>query len=161
MYKKLYCVGLFAGRGHLRHRGTGRRSAVAATRLGLARLMQGFFEQATRLEMRLAPSGHVDHLAGAWIAGGRLGPGVFDLKNPEAADLNAIAFDETSAHGGKETVNQLRGKIFFAAGVVTKEESQFFFGDRRQMLFRRGRGGTKELRELRRFALLCLTYWEL
>ena len=100
--------------------------------------MQGFFEQATRLEMRLAPSGHVDDLAGAWIAGGRLGPGVFDLKNPEAADLDAIAFDETIAHGGKETVNELGGEIFFAAGVVTDEEGQFFFGERRQMLFLRG-----------------------
>ena len=62
------------------------------------------------------------------------------------------------AHGGKETVNQLGGEIFFAAGVVTDEKGQFFFGDRRQMLFLRGRGGTKELRELPIFALLIGNY---
>lgn len=121
--------------------------------------MQSFFEQAARLEMRLTPSGHVDDLASARIAGGGLGSGIFDLKNSEATDLNTIAFNETVAHGGKETVNHPSGEIFFAVGMVTDEERQFFFGDCRQVLFLHGgQGGAKGLKGV---LIFFLTYWEL
>lgn len=114
--------------------------------------MQSFFEQATRFEMRLTPSWHVDDLASARIAGGGLGSGIFDLKNSEATDLNAITFNETIAHGGKKTVNHLSGEIFFAVGMITDEEGQFFFGDRRQALFLHGRqGGAKGLKGVSSF----------
>ena len=85
----------------------------------LARLMQRFFEQAPRFEMRLAPSRHVNDFTSAGIAGSRLGTRIFNLKDPETANLNAIAFNQAVAHCIEETVYHLSRKIFFAIGVVT------------------------------------------
>jgi len=122
-------------------------------RFAVAGLVQGFFEQATRFEMSLASRGDVDDFAGARIAGGGLGSGVFNLEDPEAANLDAIALNQTIAHRAKETVYHLGGQIFFAAGVVANEEGQFFFSDRGQVPYLRGRGVAGFLGE----SLLSLT----
>lgn len=126
-------------------------------RIGLARLVQSLFEQATRFEMSLAPRGDVDDFAGARIAGGGLGSGVLNLEDPEAADLDAIALNQTIAHRAKEIVYHLGGQIFFATGVVANEEGQFFFSNRGHVPYLRGRGVAGFLGE----SLLSLTYWEL
>ncbi len=101
----------------MRHRST-RGGGRICRAFWLARLMQRFFEQAPRFKMRLAPSRHVNDFTSAGIAGSRLGTRIFNLKDPEAANFNAIAFNQAVAHCIEETVYHLSRQVFFTIGVV-------------------------------------------
>ncbi len=97
---------------------SGRSGGRICRAFWLARLMQRFFEQAPRFEMRLAPGRHVNNFTSAGIAGSRLGARIFDLKDPEATNLNAIAFNQAVAHCIEETVYHLSRQVFFTIGIV-------------------------------------------
>ena len=89
--------------------------------------MQRSFEQATRLKMRLAASGHVNYLAGARIARCRFGTRIFHLKNAESANFYTIALDETIAHRIKEAINHFRSHVFLALRTFANQERELFF----------------------------------
>ena len=67
--------------------------------------------------MGLAPGRYIDDLTCAGIASSGLGTVIFDLKDPEATNLNAIALNQTIAHRTEQTIYQLSRYILFTAGV--------------------------------------------
>jgi hypothetical protein len=89
--------------------------------------VQSIFEEATGFKVGLATSRDVDDLARARIARSWFGARVFDLKNAKAANFNAVAFDQTIAHGVKKAIHHFGGHIFLAAGTLANEQCQLFF----------------------------------
>jgi len=68
-----------------------------------------------------------------------LGTSSFDLKRPEAANLDTVVLDQPLAHRIEEAVHYLGSQVLFATDLATNYEGQFFFSDRRQALYLRSR----------------------
>jgi len=85
-------------------------------------LVQGLFQEPSRLEMSLAPGWHVDNLASTGVSGRWLWPRVLDLKHAKTSNFYAIALNETIAHGHKKAVDHLGSQVFFTPSALTNEE---------------------------------------
>ena len=98
----------------------------------VAGLMQGFFQQPSWLEMRLAPGGNVYDFACAGVSGSGLRPRILDLKHAETSNFDAVALNQAVTHGDEKAVDHLGGQVFFTPGALANEEGEILLRYGRQ-----------------------------